>query len=118
MYIDAFRTEVEVPLSRLREQLSAMAAGHLHIDIYLSAASKVEITLRTSRNMMHSIRILNNRPLNNGTHLDTHGWPDATLSLYAALFSSVILSQDISRLTQEDRRRMQHHLPFLLEHFQ
>jgi F-box protein 21 len=117
MYIDAFRPEVEVPLSHLTAQLATMGGAASH-QTYLGPASDNEIILRTSRNIMHSVRVAQNRPSRDGIFTDTEGWPDMDVSLYAALWVSVLFRDDADTDWAEQRRRMRHQLPFLCELFQ
>jgi F-box protein 21 len=115
MYIDAFRPDVEVPLTHLAAQLSSMGASFQDRQTYLGPASHAEIVLRTSRNIMHSVKTAQNRPRTAGVYTDTQGWPDMEDALYAALWVSVLLQQ---RGEEGARNRMRHHLPFLCELFQ
>lgn len=82
MYIDPFREEVEVPSSHLTSQLNSMGASGVASESLLGPASTTEITLRTSRNIMHSVRMAQTRPHDDqGGRVETEGWPDTDVSL-------------------------------------
>ena len=121
MYIDAFRPEIEAPVSHLRTQLQSMGldpSSNLAQN-YLGPATNAEIILRSSRNIMHSVRVAQNRPTNAaGIRTGTEGWPDIDESLYAALWVLILLHQFSDADDFEQRRNLRKYLPFVVETMQ
>ncbi|KIW00373.1 hypothetical protein, variant [Verruconis gallopava] len=120
MYIDAFRPGVTVAVSDLTAQLSSMGAGLTMQQSFLGPATPSEITARTSRNIIHSVRMTKQRPSHAGINIDTDGWPDLDAAMYAALWTSVLIREDSSPAAVAGRGprehgRLRHTLPFLCE---
>jgi len=120
MYIDAFRGgAIEVPISHLRSQLRAMGSTGLEDDELLSQASNQAMVIRSSRNMMHSVQIMQMQ-VRTPADADRRAplWfsqtPDMDNAFYASLWSTMLLQGHSS--PQASRR--QHYLPFLCEHIQ
>jgi F-box protein 21 len=120
MYIDAFREPIEVPRRHLEAQLRAMGASALP-DEFLSQALDTEIVVRSSRNIMHSVQMLQvhgNVPLATPDDSRIPLWfrqkPDFDKAFYASLWSTMLLQTHNS--AGMSRRR--HYLPFLCEYVQ
>ena len=117
MYIDAFREDIEVPLSHLRAQLQSMGTlpTSALAETYLGPAPSSEIILRCSRNLVHSARMARQQ-----TASDTADWPDNDMCMYAALWVSVLIhGAPQERGDQfEQRRNLRQFLPYVLEQMQ
>jgi F-box protein 21 len=120
MYVDPFRSAADVPVSQLQSELRRMGIGSFADDLYLGPAGTLEITVRTGRNIMNSVKIIqdNAQDAAIGADIRTPAWttvnPDLDASFYATLWATCLLHDHSSAGNQ--RRR--HYLPFICEHFQ
>ncbi|KAF2433823.1 YccV-like-domain-containing protein [Tothia fuscella] len=121
MYVDAFRSTIDIPAASLQSELRRVGVSRDFEHVYLGPASTLEITIRMSKNIMESIRIVQD----NASHapLNTDGsrvpaWvtvsPDMDSAFYSTLWSRCILHEHSSSGNAQRRR----HIPFLKEHFQ
>ncbi|KAK7529951.1 Hemimethylated DNA-binding protein YccV like-domain-containing protein [Phyllosticta citribraziliensis] len=57
MYLDPFRSEQEVPRSRLESQLMSWGASPQNFPMFLSSASVTEMVIRSARNMRRAVEV-------------------------------------------------------------
>jgi F-box protein 21 len=120
MYIDPFRSSVDVPVSQLKSELRRMGVAALADELYLGPAGTLEITLRTGRNIMISVQMIQTNAQEEGmdAEIRTPTWttvsPDMDSSFYASLWATCLLHD---HSTAGNQRRRQY-LPFICEHFQ
>jgi F-box protein 21 len=121
LYIDAFRPTVDIPVSQLKSELRRLGVSAHGEELYLGPSSTLEITLRTARNIMKSVQIIQDDAHHAGiadNGLRTPAWatttPDVDSAFYATLWSTCLL-HDYSSSGNERRRQ---YIPYILEHFQ
>lgn len=85
MYIDPFHSDLETPISDLRNQLNLLGASAIDQTPFLEESSNSEIALRCGKNILNSVQHV--------THFDgPHITPlDITSAKYAGLWSSILL---------------------------
>ena len=124
MYMDPFRSASEVPIMDLLVQLAAMGSGASNTT-YLSASPTAEMVLRTSRNIMSSVRsahgIARTANIHGGhTHPTTVStFPELDSAFYAALWASLLLGSPdggSGPVTASLERRQ--FLPYIVRHFE
>lgn len=112
MHMDPWRTSEEVPTEHLRLrllQMGAPAQQHAH---HLGATSTLEIAMRTSRNIMHSVQDSRERQRGISRRITQ---PDIEAAWYSMLWSMLVLGDSNSATTLHRRRQC---LPYLVDHFQ
>jgi F-box protein 21 len=120
MYMDPFRSAVDVPISQLKSELRRMGVGALADELYLGPAGTLEITLRVGRNIMTSVQFIQTNAQDAAIDAEVRipTWatvsPDMDSSFYATLWATCLLHDHSSPGNQ--RRRQ--YLPFICEHFQ
>lgn len=120
MYMDPWRSDEEVPREQLTLRLRQMGAPPAQHAQFLGAAKKLEITLRTGRNIMNSvqeIRSLQEIRLRQQRHSRAHStpdYPDVEAAWYSMLWSMMILGDSNADATLHRRRQC---LSYLVEHF-
>lgn len=119
MYLDPFRSDVEVPVQDLRRQLNAWGLGDADPDQYLAATASSQIVLRTSRNILATVQEFRNSALGNNGHptvrLHANPFTDMDNAFYAALWANYMLCS-----AEESNRgnHRQQFIPMLLEKFE
>ncbi|KAA6409060.1 MAG: hypothetical protein FRX48_07404 [Lasallia pustulata] len=124
MYMDPFRSASEVPIKDLRAQLAAMGSDASN-SAYLSASPTTEMVLRTSRNIMSSVRRAHGiariaNPHGGHPHLTTVStFPELDSAFYAALWASLLLGSPAAgngpATASLERRQF---LPYIVRHFE
>lgn len=112
MHMDPWRTSEEVPTDQLTLRLTQMGAPAGQHAVFLGATSTLEMALRTSRNIMHSVQEARDRQ-RGITRRPTY--PDIEAAWYSMLWSMLILGDSNAAATLHRRRQC---LPYLAEHFQ
>lgn len=105
IYMDPFRSEMETPVSILRDHLNILGASDADRATLLGASSTSQVALRCAKNILNSVQYAYQ-------FHDLHSVPvDVTSARYAALWSSMLLS-DTSRTGE-----LRLYLPWLIELF-
>ena len=112
MHMDPWRSSEEVPRDQLTLRLEQMGAPPGQHRGYLGATSNLEITLRTGRNIMHSVQEARDRARGMTRR---PSYPDIEAAWYSMLWSMMILGENNAATTLHRRRQC---LPYLAEHFQ
>ncbi|KAH8592230.1 Hemimethylated DNA-binding protein YccV like-domain-containing protein [Bisporella sp. PMI_857] len=121
MYLDPYRSEVEVPISNLREMLSGWGIEQRDFDRLLSDSTIPSLILRTSRNILatvHEFRGQGGDTLNTGhPSIRLYGNPFADMdnAFYSALWANFMLSSPTAR---SDGHNQQQFVPLILERFE
>ena len=89
MYMDPFRTGVEVPVSDLQSQLIAMGVSEIDHALLLCKAPKDELVRRTARNIVASVQMIPRSPSNRLL-------PEMDNAFYAALWVQLLLTDGTS----------------------
>ena len=108
MYMDPFRTEVEIPVSNLQSQLAAMGVPEPDRAMLLCTAPTEEIIRRTARNIVASVQMA---PSNSSNRL----FSEMDSAFYAALWARLLLIDGTSATANASRAR---YLPYVLEHME
>jgi F-box protein 21 len=90
MYLDPFRSEVEVAEETLRQNLSGLGIHSQVHDMYLHPASTRELVLRTSRNIMRSVQEL--QEPEGANRLSAAKLLDTEDAFYAAAWANLMLT--------------------------
>lgn len=126
MYIDPFRSEMEVSEQTLRSKLRDMGIPATKHWAFLRDSSTRELVLRTAKNIMNSVQTIRQAeaglyqgsPSHPPSWLSTH--PDMDNAFYGTLWAMLILGaqpdETTNAVTITTRRRQ--YLPYLCEHFQ
>ncbi|KAK7509008.1 Hemimethylated DNA-binding protein YccV like-domain-containing protein [Phyllosticta citriasiana] len=95
MYLDPFRSELEVPRSRLESQLMSWGASPQNFPMFLSSASVTEMVIRSARNMRRAIEVGGEaEPLQPpGAARLTHSHLDLNAALHAAMWAWAFLER-------------------------
>ncbi|KAJ9666541.1 hypothetical protein H2201_003464 [Coniosporium apollinis] len=127
MYVDPFRSDLEVPLRDLTAQLSQMRVSPSKHPELLRAASTREMVLRTGRNIMNSVQQIHQRAAIQpaDTAARSLAWvstfPDMDDAFYGTLWAMLLLGvqpgeDESAAAAMVTRRRT--YLPYIFEHFQ
>ena len=106
MHLDPWRSSEEIPRSHLTARLLQLGAPSSQHTSHLAATSNLEITLRTSRNIMTSVQLLRDT----GGTPENLTYPSLEDAWYAMLWSMLLLG--------ESHHRRRQCLPYLVEHYQ
>ncbi|KAK4497463.1 hypothetical protein PRZ48_011914 [Zasmidium cellare] len=112
MHMDPWRTSEEVPNEHLTTRLTQMGAPISQHHHHLGPTSTLEIAMRTSRNIMHSVQESRERQRGISRRV-VH--PDIEAAWYSMLWSMLVLGDSNSATTLHRRRQC---LPYLVDHFQ
>ncbi|KAK3698044.1 hypothetical protein LTR37_017160 [Vermiconidia calcicola] len=112
MHMDPWNSSEEVPRDQLIRRLTQMGVPPNQQQGLLAASNNLEITLRTGRNIMHSVQEARNRQRGSRGGLP---YPDIECAWYAMLWSLMILGERDGATTLHRRRQC---LPYIAEHFQ
>ena len=112
MHMDPWRSSVEVPREQLILRLSQMGVPPNQQQTLLGASNNLEITLRTGRNIMHSVQEARDRQRGTTSRAP---YPDIESAWYGMLWSMMVLGDTNSATTLHRRRQC---LPYIAEHFQ
>lgn len=121
MYLDPFRSDVEVPSQHLKEILSSWGVHQLEFSRFTSHMSAANLVIRTSRNILTTVqefRLQGANATHNGhptIRLYGNPFTDLDNAFYSALWSNFILSAPITRT---DGNNQLHIVPLLLERFE
>lgn len=121
MYLDPYRSEIEVPIEYLRTQLAAWGVHPGDFHRFLGVSSTRNIVLRTSRNILatvHDFRGLGGSTEDTGhPTIRLHGNPfaDMDTAFYSALWAIFLLHSSSTR--PEPAEQIQF-LPMILERFE
>ena len=121
MYLDPYRSDVEVPLVHLQEMLSGWGIEQREFDRFLSDSTTASLILRTSRNILatvHEFRGHGGENSNTGhPTIKLHGNPFADMdnAFYSALWANFMLSSPSIRA---DGNNQQQFVPLILERFE
>ena len=115
MYMDPYRTHLEIPVEDLLAQLRTMGVSKLECPSYIMGASATDMTLRSARNIINSVQSVeqtttvgDTESLGNSSMapalLDTEG------AFYGALWASLLLgslgdSDDSATVTIRNQRQ-------------
>lgn len=126
MYIDPFRSEMEVSEETLRSTLRDMGVPATNHSAFLRDASTRELVLRTAKNIMNSVQTIRRAEAGpyHGSTFHPPSWlstyPDMDNAFYGTLWAMLILGaqadEAASVMTITTRRRQ--YLPYLCERFQ
>ncbi|KAI9743282.1 MAG: hypothetical protein M1818_003128 [Claussenomyces sp. TS43310] len=122
IYLDPWRTDVEVPIEHLRTQLIAYGIRQADFSRFLGATSTAAILLRTSRNILatvHEFRGLDGGTDNTGhptIRLHANPFADMDNAFYSALWANFLLhSPSFMRADPVDQIQF---TPMILERFE
>lgn len=121
MYLDPYRSDLEVPVEHLRTQLVAWGVNAEDFHRYLGDSSTRNIVLRTSRNILatvHEFRGLGGTTDNTGhptIRLHANPFADMDNAFYSALWANFMLCS--SSIRPEPAEQIQF-LPMILERFE
>jgi F-box protein 21 len=121
MYLDPYRTDVEVPIEHLRTQLTAWGIRPDDFSAFLGASKTSNIVLRTSRNILATVHEFRGH----GGEFDNTGHPTIRLhanpfadmdnAFYSALWANFILS---NRNPSGHGNNQRQFIPMILESFE
>lgn len=122
MYLDPFRSDIEVPIQHLHTQLVAWGIRYSDFYRFIGNTSAKDIVLRTSRNILatiHESRNLGAMASNPNTITRTtiRGKPYADIdnAFYSALWANFMLNP---RSLFADNRDQRHFVPMIMEKFE
>jgi F-box protein 21 len=121
MYLDPYRSDIEVPVEHLRTQLVAWGVNPSDFHRFLGDSSVRNIVLRTSRNILatvHDFRGLGGSTDNTGhpnIRLHANPFADMDNAFYSALWANFMLC---SPSTRPDPTEQIQFLPMILERFE
>ena len=124
MYMDPFRTHLEIPAGDLLAQLQTMGVSRSDYPSYMMGASVIDITLRSARNIIYSIQSAEQTVIARGprsaTYLGTTAtFPDREHAFYGALWASLLLGMpsngDISPRAIATTRNRRQFLSYILK---
>lgn len=107
MYLDPFRSDEEVPVSDLQNQLADMGVSMSEYGALLDSSSTVDIIRRTARNIITAVQ----KPPH--IHASNSSRVDSATAFYGALWALLLLPK--GSLVVDDMRRAQF-LPYVMEH--
>jgi len=113
MYLDPWRSSDEVLPAQLHLRLSQMGAPPEQHSHYLGPSSNLDVAIRTSRNIMHSVQEARDRQ--RGMTRGAVYYPDIEAAWYSMLWSMLVLGDNTPVLTLHRRRQC---LPYLVEQYQ
>ncbi|KAI9844490.1 MAG: hypothetical protein M1837_005573 [Sclerophora amabilis] len=131
MYLDPYRSDVEVPVEHLRTQLLNLGADAMSHADYLSSCSLTEIVLRAGRNIMNSVQESRRSAFgaaeadpNISLEPSPYSFLDIENAFYSAIWASLILGSQNPGANNPDgtgiaaivRRRQ--YFPYILQTFQ
>jgi F-box protein 21 len=121
MYLDPYRSDLEVPVEHLRTQLVAWGVNTEDFHRHLGDSSIRNIVLRTSRNILatvHEFRGPRGSTDNTGhttSRLQTNLFADMDNAFYSALWANFILCSPPARPEPAEQIQI---LPMILERFE
>ena len=121
MYLDPYRSDLEVPVEHLRTQLVAWGVNTGDFDQFLGDSSIRNIVLRTSRNILATVRDFRGigGSTNNTGHpnvrLHANPFADMDNAFYSALWANFLLSSPSARPEAAEQIQF---LPMILERFE
>ena len=121
MYLDPYRSDVEVPASHLRSILSSWGIQDSMFSRFISDSPNVDIVLRTSRNILATVHEFREQ----GGDMDNTGHPTIRLyanpfadldnAFYSAVWANFILTSPNARAGGNHQREF---IPLILERFE
>jgi len=121
MYLDPYRSDVEVPVTYLRETLTSWGIQPANFARFLANSSPSSIVLRTSRNILATVHEF--RGQGGSTEITGHPtirlyanpFADMDNAFYSALWANYILSNPVGRSDSSNQRQF---IPLILERFE
>jgi F-box protein 21 len=121
MYLDPYRSDLEVPVEHLRTQLVAWGVNTRDFHRFLGDSSIRNIVLRTSRNILATVHDF--RGLGGGTNNTSHPtirlhanpFADMDNAFYSALWANFMLCSPSTRPEPAEQIQL---LPMILERFE
>ncbi|EAW14650.1 F-box domain protein [Aspergillus clavatus NRRL 1] len=105
IYMDPFRSEKEMPIENMQNQLNILGASTAEQSTFLGASTVADIVLRCGRNILNSVQHISQSPNSRGSAID------AVAAKYAALWSFLLFS------TPSRPAELRHYLPWFMELF-
>jgi F-box protein 21 len=121
MYLDPFRSDMEVGQGDLRHLLREMGVPREEYRDCLGDASTKDMVLRTARNIMTSVQAIRQTEATLvGVQTSwLNAYPDMDNAFYSTIWAMLLLSpSDNSPKPAGSTLRRRQYLPYLLEHFQ
>jgi F-box protein 21 len=119
MYLDPFRSSIEVKQFDLTRTLRDMGVPTSDQAAFLSDTNTREMVLRTARNIMNSVQTI--RQTEQGRHNVQPTWfishPDMDNAFYATIWAMLILTPGNETSIGVTNVRRRQYLPYLMEHF-
>jgi F-box protein 21 len=121
MYLDPYRSDLEVPTAHLRETLASWGIRSVDFARFIADSSTASLVLRTSRNILatvHEFRGQGGNMENTGhptIRLYANPFADMDNAFYSALWANFLLSNPVSRSDPHNQRQF---IPLILERFE
>ena len=114
VYMDPFRSSLELSVDSLKSQLISLGITPSEHLAYLGSSSTAEIVRRSARNIITSVQTApRGERTNNASPLDST--PEIEEAYYASLWASTILADDGRGIAQSQRTQF---LPFIIQRIQ
>jgi F-box protein 21 len=121
MYLDPYRSDVEVPANHLREILSSWGIQPSQFARFIADSPTADLVLRTSRNILATVHEFRGQ----GGNMDNTGHPTIRLyanpfadmdnAFYSALWANFMLTTATARAEGNNQRQF---IPLILERFE
>lgn len=121
MYLDPYRSDVEVPVAHLREILASWGIQPLDFTRFIVDSSTSNLVLRTSRNILATVNEFREQGGNTANtghptiRLYANPFADMDNAFYAALWANFMLSNSMARAEGHSQRQF---IPLILERFE
>jgi F-box protein 21 len=122
IYLDPYRSDLEVPMNYLRETLASWGIPHPDVPRFITDSSTASLVLRTSRNILATVHEFRGH---GGDIEDARRYPTIRLyanpfadmdnAFYSALWANFMLTNSIPRLDSTNQRQF---IPLILERFE
>ncbi|TVY80857.1 F-box only protein [Lachnellula suecica] len=119
MYLDPYRSDIEVPVRNLRLMMGASGISQLDQSQLLNEASSANLIIRTAKNILATVHTFRDPGQNTSNHRPTiqlHGNPFADMdnAFYSALWAHFLFARQAGLDADEQR----HFIPLILEKFE
>jgi F-box protein 21 len=119
MYLDPYRSELEIPTNHLRETLTSWGVQPMDFHRFIADSSTSSLVLRTSRNILATVHEFRGQDTDTANHptirLYANPFADMDNAFYSALWANFMLINSVSRPHSDNQRQF---IPLILEIFE